>query len=186
MSKSSDVFVCIAGGPSLTKEDADYASQRAQVVGINDAYRITDVDYLYASDYEWWQHHEDAVKDLDCRRITGKQDRKGLPDCVESWDAEHGADLTRPVVNFGSHSGFAGLHLAILLGAKKVLLLGYDGKSGGKVHWFGKHPKPLRNTGAYERWAQLYGQTAHPVPIINCSRDTVITAFPRMTIQEAI
>lgn len=155
-----------------------------KVVGINDAYRITDVDYLYASDYEWWSHHRYAVESLTCRKITGKQGDKKPLEFVEVWDAEHGADLSRPIINYGSHSGFAGLHLAILLGAKTVLLLGYDMRRGDKVHWFGNHPAPLRNTGNYGGWVSRYVNSPHPVPIINCSRDSAIPCFPRMTIQE--
>jgi hypothetical protein len=183
VSPSSD-FAVIAGGPSLTKADAELARMHCTIVGVNDAYRIVDCDYLYASDYEWWNFHADAVRNLPCVKVAGKQKDKTPPEFCEVWDAEHGADLTRPVINYGKHSGFAALHLAILLGAKRVFLLGYDAKVGKRVHWFGKHPQPLRNTGNYNAWAALYGQTAHPVPIINCSRETAITAFPRMTIEE--
>ena len=176
-------FVCIAGGPSLTKEDATLARQHCTVVGVNDAYRMIDVDYLYASDLEWWEHHADKVKDLDCRKIIGKQGRRP-PEFVEEWPAEHSNNLRREAINFGRHSGFAALHLAILLGAERVLLLGYD--MGGNTHWFGRHEGKLRNTSNYHQWVEVYETCNPPVPVINCSRRTALTAFPRMTIEEAL
>jgi len=182
----SDTIVCIAGGPSLTREDAQFASSVCTTIGVNDAYRIARLDVLYASDHPWWKHHWDAVKDLPCRKVCGEQKEKA-PEGVETVPAKHGNDLTDSVLNFGGNSGFAALHLAILMGAKRVVLLGYDMKAGAKRHWFGNHPEPLSRNSNYATMVHRMESAPKPdIPIINCSRDTALTCFPRARIEDVL
>ena len=53
----------------------------------------------------------------------------------------------------GHNSGFQALNLAVLAGARRILLLGYDGKAGqdGRTHWSGGHPRPTA-AGAWEQY----------------------------------
>lgn len=81
------------------------------------------------------------------------------------------------------NSGAGAISLAILGGAKRVLLLGYDSqRTYGKVHHHGDHPKGLGNAGAMHKWpaqfAKLVEENKH-IKIINCSRETALTCFPR-------
>lgn len=179
--------VCIAGGPSLTRVDCAYAEGRAPIIGVNDAYRIAALDILYASDYAWWHHHWAQVVKLDCMKFTCAQDDPDPPP-VSVLPAEFGTDLRSNTLNLGGNSGFAALHLAILCGARRIYLLGYDMKGRSPAHWFGQHPTGLRKTGNYPAWAQYLNQAPKPagVEIINCSRDTAINCFPQATIQEAL
>lgn len=92
-----------------------------------------------------------------------------------------------PSVN---NSGAGAIELAILKGASTVLLVGYDMQhTGGKKHWHGDHPRHLANAGKVSQWPAEFERlkARHKgVNIINCSRDTALTCFQRMNLEDAL
>ena len=60
-------------------------------------------------------------------------------------------------------------------------------KTGDKRHWFGDHPKSMDRKSPYELFVKAFESIDVPdLEIINCSRDTALGCFPRMTIEEAL
>lgn len=92
----------------------------------------------------------------------------------------------------GGNSGAQALGLAMLFGAARVLLLGYDMQfRGAQAHWHGHHGKGLNNPrhGSLAGWAkgfEVLARELRGVDVINCSRETAITAFPRAPLQECL
>lgn len=93
----------------------------------------------------------------------------------------------------GQNSGAGGIAAAVALGARRVILLGYDCKyaADGRRHWHGDHPKGsgAGNAGSIGRWpAQFQELVSHlqGAKVINASRDTALTMFPRMPLEEAL
>ncbi len=91
----------------------------------------------------------------------------------------------------GWNSGFQALNLAILAGASRVLLLGFDAchAADGRSHWHGGHPRP--SSGDYGPFLRAFsaaeGAIAEAgVEVINCSPISRINSFPRMTLGEAL
>lgn len=176
--------VCIASGASLTQEDVDLCKgQRVYVV--NDCYKLAPwADLLYAADTQWWEHHK------------GVEGFKG-----EKWTVSHEAEkkygINRidyksnlvwgdgEILATGGNSGFQVLNLAVMRGATKVILLGYD--MGGK-HWFGDHPPHMRKNSPYGDWIKNFNKAAPliSVPVINCTRNTALECFPRMELQDVL
>ena len=75
-------------------------------------------------------------------------------------------------------------------GAARVILLGFDCRhSNGLSHWHGDHPNHLGNAGLTDKWLENYEKLkqdfAH-VDIINASRETAITCFPRARLEDLI
>jgi hypothetical protein len=196
-------IILIANGPSLTRGQINTAHRawmegRARVLGCNDAYRIAPwIDGLYAADPEWWEAHIEQVRDTHMS-LLWCQDQLT---CAK-WGLWHVPAL--PSVGMsrdggrihtgreGGHSGFQLLNIAAHLGAKRVLLIGYDcHANGGKRHWFGDHPPPLRTTSPYTAFAAAY-QTAIAdlqalgVEVLNCSPGSAIEAFPRRSIGQLL
>jgi hypothetical protein len=181
------IAICVANGPSLTRSDCEIAEKSgAFILGVNDSYRICSLSALYAADHSWWAEHSAATADLDCLKF--KPEPKRTVDSVTGIEGKQGKDLTAKRLNYGGHGGFQALHLALIWGAKKVLLLGYDCKgSKSHRHWFGNHPGKLDKESQYSSWVKTYNSAKKPdTPIINVTRDTAITCFPRMTIEEAL
>ena len=88
------------------------------------------------------------------------------------------------------NSGAACIRLAAMAGARRIVLLGYDcQKTGGKSHWHGDHPWPLGNAGRADRWRERFGRLAVDltnVEVINCSRHTALTCWPRAKLEDVI
>ena len=93
----------------------------------------------------------------------------------------------------GSHSGWQALNVAVLTGAKTIILLGFDASepaAGEAGHWFGEHatPTPIAAYAAYRR-AFTVGAVAiraAGVRVVNCSPGSAINEFERMNILEAL
>lgn len=102
-----------------------------------------------------------------------------------------GLSLDCRAILTGRNSGYQALNIAVLAGAKKIVLLGYDMRfDGGKQHWFGEHP--IRNTEAeFATYAKRFRSTLPQlktlgVEVLNCSPISLIDAFPKVTIEAAL
>lgn len=91
----------------------------------------------------------------------------------------------------GGNSGYQAVSLALLFGASRVILLGYDMQAtGNRLHWHRDHSGRLHNpiarkfTGWQRGFAELAAATS--VPIINASRETGLTCFPRVPLSECL
>lgn len=92
--------------------------------------------------------------------------------------------------NAGSaSSGYQAINLALLLGATRVLLLGYDMQHDGRrAHWFGDHPRAISSgnlnpTHFVETYREMRPEN-YGLEVINCSRRTALDAFPRMALED--
>lgn len=141
---------------------------------MNTSFRLCPfADILYAMDENWWKHYRPEVK----RAFSG-----------ELWSAIKLPGINR--ARFQKHCGNSGagaVALAAKFGAARVYLLGYDAKhTGGKTHWHGNHPTKLGNAGVVSTWPAQFAELRSWVgaEVINLSRETAITCFPRGTVEE--
>ena len=97
--------------------------------------------------------------------------------------------IPKPFKAFGN-SGAGAIAMAVKAGASRVILLGYDcQKTGGQAHWHGDHPAGLGNAGSMPKWPEQFKRLAESIEdaeIINCSRETALTAFPRGELESAL
>jgi hypothetical protein len=105
----------------------------------------------------------------------------------------HGTGLSADpqYVVTGSHSGHQALNVAILAGAARVLLLGFDGQGiGGRTHWHGGHPEstPVSDYASRARsWTESqHAIRATGVRVINCSLVSRIDHFEKMPLAQAL
>lgn len=103
----------------------------------------------------------------------------------------YGVNLFRPGDSDTFNSGQRAIQLAVHLGAKRILLLGYDCSLAFGTHWHGEHTDGLKNPdpASLERWHQEFGRLVAALPdtdIINCSRHSALTCFPRGNIEDIL
>lgn len=179
-----EVF-CFASGPSLTREDAesvrrwrDASPATRKAITVNTTHRIAPwADAVFALDLKWWQHEDNA----DVYHFAGAK-------FSSSFSGRGVVKLQRPFEHHGN-SGAAAVSLAYMFGAARIYLLGYDcQRTGGKVHWHGDHPKGLGNAGSMPTWAKKFQRCAEHVrvPVINCTRSTALTCWPRQELEQVI
>lgn len=135
-------------------------------------------DAVFAIDKAWWDTYINSVyQNFEGMKIIGNP-------------CPTGYNLTS-VTNLGCHgnSGIGAIALAILGGAEKVILLGYDCKvTNGKTHWHGKHPSHLADARRIDEWPALFEQFARNVtiPVVNATVDTALKAFPRVKLEDVL
>lgn len=193
-----DTVAIIAGGESVKTEKNLPLLKDISVIAINDAYKLyPDADILYGADHTWWQHpNHDYVADFPGERWTQNKGAGDWPRVAK----EHGIHVIKSrgditslstdpgLIHTGVNSAFQALNLAVLGGAKKVLLIGVD--LAGK-HWFGDHPDTLNRPSPFgvmkEAFENIVPQLKElGVEVINCSRKSELTCYPKKTIRAAL
>lgn len=104
---------------------------------------------------------------------------------VTLWPVEDKPGLGRKSLHMGKNSGYQAINFAYLMGATRIILLGYDMQGGS--HFFGRHPKELRQQPDFKRHTAAF-RTIHPdeygIEIYNCTRETALDAFPVVPLEE--
>jgi hypothetical protein len=184
---AGETVVCVGTGPSLTAADVDACLGRARVIAINDAYRLAPwADVLYAADAKWWRWHRGAPT-FQGRKLTIAPQPEAWPGLgvLRNTGAE-GLECDPTGLRTGFHSGYQAINLAVHLGAARIVLLGYDLRG---THFFGAHPDgtvpPF--VAAQRALATLAAPlTAAGIAIVNATRDTALTCFPRAPIEAVL
>lgn len=185
----------IACGPSLTIEDVNRVRGHGKVYAVKEAALMAPwADVLYAADTDWWTEHVERWRNFAGRKVT-VSDRAakvlfpGEIEYVEAkpefkWSTQAGAVAT------GGNSGFQALNLAVLEGATRVVLMGfdygYDAAAGESKHWWDDmHPRSSRYSN-YREWNKRMEAAAllMTVPVLNATRRTAINCFPRVAIED--
>lgn len=203
----SERVVCIAAGPGLCREDVERVRGRARVIAINWMWHWAPwADCLYACDREWWRSEEapgpsagpalkvglEATERTDVRvldRLKGEAGMVGLS-----------SDPGR--LQTGQNSGHQAINLAAhLVGpGGEIILLGYafQFSGDGRRHCHPDHrpelgnPEMIKADGApgavlkWRAWAETIPPAAEAmgVTIVNASRETALTCFPRRRLED--
>lgn len=188
---SGATVVCLASGPSLIPADVE-ATVALPTLAISDTFRLAPhAGVLYAPDTVWWRWHPEAAQHPAPLKYGLHHGLKDHPD-VQQLQFSHGPGLSHGGMTLkGSHAGIQAINLALLLGATQILLLGYDMQPApdGRQHFFGSHPNGshvqyARRLADYDGIAEDLRKAG--VTVLNASRRTAITTFPRMTLNDAL
>lgn len=189
-------MIVAATGPSLTQEVAG-ALQNRTVLAINDAWRLIPwAEVLYACDEAWWNVHN-GCSDFKGEKWSSHGDgHNEKMACAERFglnlvrgDHHDTFSLNPEKIHYGSNSGFQGINLAILFGAKRVVLVGFDMRVNGKRHFFGDHPAGLSNQTDYTTWVPQFANAAKKltgVEIVNATPGSALTCFKMMGLDDAL
>lgn len=203
--------VVAATGPSLTAEvaakvrRARWPSEKCRVVAVNDAYRLLPyADILYACDERWWGLHIDSIRQtFHGERWTTHEensggngqhvnDKRALADAGLNFVRGRDGDVFSAdpsTIHYGSNSGFQAVNLALLKGATRVILVGFDMRLvGGARHFFGDHPAPLHNRSDYRDFIVPFRTAAKgcTVPIVNATAGSAMDCFPMVDLEAAL
>lgn len=175
-------WAIIASGPSLTQADCNLVEAVAlPTIAVNNSWRMARfADVIYGGDDAWWQAYGNEI-DIPARRVCF------MRQTAARFSIEHHKGAAGSVIC----SGYQAVRWAISQGARRILLLGYDCDVSRGTHWHGDHritgnPDARKVSG----WKKHFGALAvlakvQRVEIINCSRETALTCFPRMDLADA-
>lgn len=211
--KGRDCIVA-APGPSLTGDVVRRVrlarmAYSWKVLAVQDAYKVLPhADVMYGCCPTWWRVHktcpgfEGEKWSTHDKEVTNNKINtdKALGHPIADFGmrlvaGEHGDEFsTDPgLIRYGSNSGFQAINLAILFGARKIVLVGYDMRCvSGKSHFFGDHPKGLHQNKDedYRRFVGRFDKASKALPegvhIINATPDSALKCFPIMTLSDAL
>ncbi len=187
--------VCVGSGPSLIAADIALCRRAgARILTINNAFSLCpDADVVYAPDRRWWDWNPEALQ-ASGLKFAFQIEAEGLPGVtVLQRTGRLGLETCPCGLRSGGHSGYAAINLAVHLGARRVLLLGYDHAPGadGAHHFAGGDHPDGSHLPDYEVFRDSYLALLEPlrarrIDVCNVSRVSTVTAFPRVTLEEAL
>lgn len=193
---SSDAII-IGGGASLSGFDWTLLHGR-NTIGINYAFRLGAqvCKICFFSDPKWY---DQAFKEL--TRYTGvvvsHSPRLTVRPDLPSWVkliARMRRGLHPLCLGFGGNSGPGAVNLALILGAHRVFLLGFDCKLvEGKSHWHSFYNRPIQRKGLYADFMEGWQYVKQDLPkvfpgreIINIGPDSELPFFPKQDWREVL
>ena len=186
-------IVCIACGPSRVQSDVEACRGRATVITVNDAVFVAPwADWLYAADAKWWRWWN-GVPTFKGKKGTVDPLVSGLYPEIRVFKntGREGLEDDPDGLRTGGHSGYQAINLAVHLGARKIVLLGYDMQPGVNgehhaeaEHPHGGHPGYLHLLPRYQTLVQPLADRG--IEVINASRATAVTVFKCQSIEEAL
>lgn len=186
--------VCFATGRSLTQEDVDYCRDKADCfIAVNDAWKLAPwATVLYSSDQSWWPFYKFVPEFRGLKVACTPTIQAGVVLTLKRTGTS-GIDWNRTGIRTANNSGGAAINLAVHLGAKRIVLLGYDMGATGSGHFFGTHPSGLRNTATseYSLFRTMTATMAAPlkergIHVVNASRKSNLDCFERRTLREVL
>lgn len=208
---SGETVVCIGGGPSVRLEEVQALRGRARVIAINDAYLLAPfADVCYFADHRWWDWHHfgkhgkpklGLTKEMVGAAFAAFPGQKCTiePTGISVADPEvfmlhqfgwreqrsgfEGFSNDPRALATGLNGGYQALNLAVLSGARTVLLYGYDMRD--HAHWHDGHPVPATN--AADLYVQQFRKNAPAIrasgaAVINCTPGSALDVFPFSTL----
>lgn len=155
----SKVFV-LGGGPSLLKILNGKKIENYRVIGVNNCYELGDwVDVAWFGDSKWfqWYHKEFAFFSglkATCAQKFISEPKKNIKVLLRGKPQGLETDPRR--VSWNRSSGGSAVNLATLLGAQRVVLIGFDMRLIGGVKNWKPHPKEITKPNPYIRFSEPF------------------------------
>lgn len=202
-----ETFVILGGGPSLTPADVNYVRGKTRVIAVKEAVQLAPwADALYAADWYWWKFYQGMpsftglmytteVSTTDPTtgiRTTAPPQTTWTGVTVLRNTGDEGLELDPSGIRTGHNSGYQAINVAVHLGAARIILLGFDLWHGPQgQNWYTPPLGYPKRQSQFPVFLQMFSTLAEPlkaagVEVINCSRQTVLTAFPKMSLEEAL
>ena len=198
--KQSKVVI-FGNGPSLLSTIPKTGIRSCPVIGVNDAAFLGDwIDVMFFGDAKWYDHNEKRIgafpgsiytynRHPENRKVSGFTSRVrvvpgkgGVGIWVEDFR-----------VNFNRSSGACAINLAYHLGAKTIILLGFDMRQiDGRKNWCDR-PYESKNTKEMSYCKFLFPFTAIArdakklgLIILNATPDSALTHFPSVALKDVL
>jgi len=185
--EGQDVYI-IGGGPSLS--DFDWKDlEHKNTIGCNSAFRLGSriCNICFFSDYLWFEKFYTLLSQYKGLLITHYPKFKNKDEDWLYWmerGIKHG--LYNDKLCYGGNTGCGAINLALLMGAKRVLLLGFDCKPGNnnEPNWHEWQIEEMRK-GVHDKFLKGFKLLSEALPevfpeceVINLTEGSRIPYFP--------
>lgn len=187
----------IGGGPSLATFDWSVLIGK-HVIGCNSAFILGRdvVETVIFGDWAWWD-------EIGRKALAGKWPKERVVGCCHALSQKPEKDVTiiprhrgtgigTDALAFAGNTGALAINLALVRGAKRVFLLGFDMKlcPAGNPNWHDIRHEPGRASD-YVRFKLLFKEFASAIPgafpgaeVWNVTDSSELECFPKVALAE--
>jgi hypothetical protein len=191
-----DIYI-VAGGPSVMDLDFNKLVHKC-VLGVNSAVYLSCTKILFFGDAKWYWWNRAAVQAFKGMKITVNKLVEGRdpsvheePDInVVKCQSIRGFHIEPDRVAWNRSSGGCAINVAIHLGAKRIILLGYDMKRTYDRKNWNPHVQESTNQNPYENQAGTLPHTAEAikrrtdVEVLNATQGSALECFRKVKLEE--
>ena len=192
----NEIVVILGGGPSAVAASHSFLAS-FRVITINDSFRLYPAaDILYFCDLCWWEKRQQEVWNnfQGERLVTLENDIPGVLRLrnTGSVDLETEPDGLR----HGSNSGYQAINLAFHMGARRIVLVGFDMRIVAETaHWNTDHVMQQNEAGFALTLRQVMlpkfetlrtPLEAAGVEVFNATPNSALTVWPYVPLREAL
>ena len=189
--KGKTIFI-LGGGPTLLELLNGVEINNNPVIGINNAFRLGEwVDVLWFADsrfYWWYRKDIDQFNGLKLTydrhpELMGSVKRQP---CLHVVNGRSGHGLSFDRINFNASSGGSSINVAFHLGAKRVILLGFDMRFvDGISNWWDYDTLVPKRVKGYDNFVKPFYQIKkdadkYGLEILNGTPDSALTMFKKV------
>jgi hypothetical protein len=196
---SGETAIIIGTGPSAADVSLEPARGLARCIAIKSSWQLARwSDALYGLDKGWWLANR-GVPDFmglklspsptACRVFRLTQVRlKARAKILTGEIGTIGCGLSTG----GGHSGFQAINLAIQFGAKRIVLVGFDMTLAHGAHWAADQSGVAKpDMARVASWRAALDDCASQfaalgISVVNTSSNSALTAYPKMSLMEAL
>lgn len=192
---STSTCYVLGGGPSLANLNLKaLEAQNTRIIAVNNAYRVAPwADFCYFMDKTWFKWHRKELKNFMGVLVSGDEKTSSI-DFVHTLQrgVKHHHDPRRTHMGRGNNSGHGAISLGASLGAKKIILLGFDMRVvDGKHNFHDDHKRKVAAT-IYERsYLKSFDFLAKDllelgVQVQNATPGSALKAFPIVEVPKCL
>lgn len=183
----------VAGGPSVAEQNLDLLRDR-KVIVINSSYeRVPWADFLYFGDSRWWNEHKANLAEFKGRIVSTAPSATGDKRVLMMRkNRPPGLSDNRQELTCRRTSLAAAINLAAHLGAKRIVLLGADGRlgNGGQSHHHVPHKWGLRDD-CFDQQREDLQSLVKPlakrgIEVLNASPGSALPFWPIVSLEDVL
>lgn len=183
----------VCGGPSVPAETPELLAGR-RVIVVNSSYQLVPAaDFLIFHDSRWWPEHQHRLKAF-AGRIIGFMGAPGGDRVlrIRRKDVAIGLSAERDALVMGKTTLQPALNLAVLLGARRIVILGADMGPGpdGRTHHHAPH-RWAQKPGCWDEQMKFLAYIVEPlrqagVDVLNASPVSRLPWWPKVNLKDAL
>lgn len=184
-----EVFI-VGGGESLRNFNWDLLKP-LRTIGCNTAYQH-ETDLCFFGDKKWWKEHKDRLQEFKGITFTNCPQ---LQKDKTSWLwilGRRSRGLHHDALGWNGNTGAGAVNLALLLGATRIFLLGFDMhlSKDGKSNWHDQildKPNPMwfpKFIKGFEYVAKDLVKKFPGVEVINITDNSSLEVFPKIGVKK--
>ena len=156
---------------------------------------------VYGCDAPWWRHRK-GLPEFDGFKVTwagnglaGHKDIRRVEIATSGGPEKYSDGLHFDGrIGGGRNSGFQTLNLALMFGARRIILVGFDMTDRSGAHWYGRNTWPMANNphaAAFGKWIAAFDAAVPALrgmgaEVVNTSQHSALRCFPKRSIADVL